>query len=123
MIDFFTSDVFLLLIAPSAGIILCALVFLLGFKPGKKKIRTVQATVTVKKIKRAYVRSLANAGVSGTDWYEYYAEFQPEKGKKLELQLPKEIYGAIEEGDRGMLTYDRHYFISFERNEEGISCD
>ena len=123
MIDFFTSDVFLLLILPSVGIILCALVLLFVFKPGKKKIRTVQATVTVKKIKRAYVRSLANAGVSGTDWYEHYAEFQPEKGKKLKLQLPKEIYDAIEEGDRGKLTYKGDYFVSFERNEEAVSDD
>ena len=103
----------LLILALVCVVILFALIFTGG---KAKKISTVQATVTVKKIKRAYVRSLANAGVSGTDWHEYYAEFRSEKGKKLELQLPKEIYDAIEEGDRGKLTYKGDSFVAFDKS-------
>ncbi len=54
-----------------------------------------------KKIKRAYSRALANAGISGSSWYEYYAVFQTEKGKTIELQLPKDIYDITEEGNKG----------------------
>ncbi len=80
------------------------------------KKRTVQAQVITKKIKRAYSKALAKAGISGADWLEFYAVFRTEKGKKLELQLPKEIYNEISEGDKGQLTYKGYNFISFDRN-------
>ena len=82
----------------------------------KKKTRTVQAKVLTKKIKRAYDHKLARVGVSGADWLEYYAVFKPEKGKAVELQLPKEIYDSIEENDKGQLTFNDYKFISFDKN-------
>lgn len=80
-----------------------------GLKKG-----TVQAEVISKEIKRPYAN--AKARICGTDWFEYYAVFRTEKGKKLELQMPKEIYDVIEEGDKGQLSFKGYYFISFDKN-------
>lgn len=78
--------------------------------------RIVQAEVITKEIKRPCSKAPAKAKISGTDWFEFYAVFRTEKGKKLELQMPKEIYDEISEGDKGQLIYKGHYFISFDRN-------
>ncbi len=94
-------------------VILFALILTSGTR---KKIRTVQAQVLTKKIKRAYVHKLARVGVSGADWLEYYAVFKLEKGTTIELQLPKEIYDSIEENDKGQLTFNDYKFISFDKN-------
>lgn len=66
MIDFFASDVFLLVIAPSAGIILCVLVFLLALKLGKK--RSAQVRVTEKCKRRAYKRFIVAFDKSGRNF-------------------------------------------------------
>lgn len=116
MNDFLNSDEFFLFVIPGAGIFLFVLLLVLIFKPRRKKVRTVQSEVLTKKIKRAYIKSVAAARVSGMDWLEYYAVFRTEKGKKVELQLPKEIYDGIEEGDKGQLTFDKDRFISFDKN-------
>lgn len=94
-------------------VVLFALIFTSGTR---KRVLTVRAQVLTKKIKRAYVGKLARKGVSGYDWYEYYAVFRTEKGKNIELQLPDDIYNSIEEGDKGQLTFDRYRFISFDKN-------
>ncbi len=102
---------------PVFALIGIVILFVLIFTSGtRKKVRTVQAEVLTKKVKRAYVHKLAKVGVSGVDWYEYYAVFKPEKGKSVELQMPKEIYDSIDEGDMGQLTFDRDRFISFDKN-------
>lgn len=104
----------------SLGVFVVAFVILIIAQTVKSirnmKKRTVQAEVISKEIKRPYTKAIAKARVSGTDWFEFYAVFLTEKGKKLELQVPKEIYDAIEEGDKGQLTYKGYYFISFDRN-------
>ena len=82
----------------------------------RKKVRTVQAEVVAKKTKRVYNSTLAKAGVSGSSWYEYYAVFKVETGKKAKLQLQKEVYDLIEEGDKGQLTFKGYNFISFDKN-------
>ena len=82
----------------------------------RKKVRTVQAEVVAKKTKRVYNSTLAKAGVSGSSWYEYYAVFKVETGKTIELQLPKDIYDIIEEGNKGQLTFKGYNFISFDKN-------
>ena len=90
------------------------------------KKRTIQAEVISKEIKRPYTKAIAKAGVSGTDWFEFYAVFLTEKGKKLELQMPKEIYdevnderaavikqtylNAVEKGDRNVYFIDGEEF-------------
>lgn len=83
----------------------------------RKKLRTVQAEVLTKKIKRAYINKLAKVGVSSGSWFEYYAVFGLENGKKKELQLPQDIYDSIEEGDKGQLSFKDYMFISFEKEE------
>ena len=108
------------ILSVSLGIFVVAFVILIIAQTVKSirnmKKRTVQAEVISKEIKRPYTKAIAKAGVSGTDWFEFYAVFRTENGKKLELQMPKEIYDAIEEGDKGQLTYKGYYFISFDRN-------
>lgn len=108
------------ILAISFGIFVVAFVILIIAHTVKSirnmKKRTIQAEVISKEIKRPYTKAIAKAGVSGIDWFEFYAVFLTEKGKKIELQMPKEIYDAIEEGDKGQLTYKGYYFISFDRN-------
>ncbi len=82
----------------------------------RKRLRTLQAEVLTKKIKRVYINKLAKVGVSGGSWFEYYAVFQLESGKKKELQLPQEIYDSIEEGDKGQLSFKDYNFVSFDKN-------
>lgn len=108
------------ILSVSLGIFVVAFVILVIVNTVKSirnmKKRTVQAEVISKEIKRPYSKAIAKARISGVDWFEFYAVFRTEKGKKLELQMPKEIYDAIEESDKGQLTYKGHYFISFDRN-------
>ena len=111
-------DDILFVALPVILIVICVVYFVVSgiLSMKRKKLRTVQAQVLTKKIKRPYVPSLANAGVSGVNWYEFYAVFQTEKGEKLELQLPKEVYENIEEGDKGQLSFKDYHFISFDKN-------
>lgn len=108
------------ILSVSLGVFVVAFVILIIVQTVKSirnmKKRTVQAEVMTKEIKRPYSKALAKAGVSGSSWFEFYAVFRTEKGKKLELQMPKEIYDEITEGDKGQLIYKGHYFISFDRN-------
>ena len=108
------------ILSVSLGVFVVAFVILIIVQTVKSirnmQKRTVQAEVIPKEIKRPYSKSLAKARVSGIDWFEFYAVFRTEEGKKLELQMPKEIYDAISEGDKGQLTYKGYYFISFDRN-------
>ncbi len=111
-------DDLLFVALPVILIAICVIYFIVSgiLSLKRKKLRTVQAKVISKKIKRAYVHSLANAGVSGSDWYEFYAVFQTEKGEKLELQLPREVYESINDGDKGQLSFKDCLFVSFDKS-------
>ena len=111
------DDIIISYIIPMFAVISTSVVFVLIFTSGtKRKVRTVQAEVLSKRIKRAYITRVAIARVSGMDWYEYYAAFLTEKKKTVELQLPKEIYDSIKEGDKGQLTFGKDRFVSFDKN-------
>ena len=68
---------------------------------------TVSATVVAK---RTYVQHYDDGSVT-----HYYATFQSESGKRLELHIPRNQIGYLVEGDRGNLTFQGTRFLGFER--------
>jgi len=80
------------------------------------KSGSIHAEVVSKRIGRSYDKRVAQAGFSGVCNFEYYVKFRLDGDKVLELQCPCKVYNRISEGDRGMLTYNRHYFISFDES-------
>lgn len=99
------------------AVIVTVVVILVIFTREKDKIPksgTVNAEVLSKRIGRSYNTRAARAGVSGLSHFEYYVKFRLDNGKNFELQCPDEVYKRINEGDKGMLTYERHYFVSFD---------
>ena len=45
----------------------------------------------------------------------YFITFEVESGDRLELQIPRDEFGLIIEGDFGDLTFQGTRFVSFER--------
>ena len=45
----------------------------------------------------------------------YFATFQFESGDRLELEIPRDRFGYLVEGDKGKLTFQGTRFLSFER--------
>lgn len=45
----------------------------------------------------------------------YYVTFQVESGDRIELQIPRDEYGYLVEGDRGKLTFQGTRYVSFQR--------
>ena len=45
----------------------------------------------------------------------YFATFQFESGDRLELEIPRDQFGYLVEGDRGKLHFQGTRFLNFER--------
>ena len=45
----------------------------------------------------------------------YFATFQFESGDRLELEIPRDRFGYLVEGDRGKLHFQGDRFLDFER--------
>ncbi len=45
----------------------------------------------------------------------YYATFQFESGDRLELEIPRDRFGYLVEGDTGKLSFQGTRFLGFER--------
>ena len=45
----------------------------------------------------------------------YFATFQFESGDRLELEIPRDRFGYLVEGDRGKLTFQGTRFLDFQR--------
>lgn len=82
----------------------------------KQKSGTVRATVVCKKTKIPKNSHLPDGYTLKIDGLENYVTFRMEGDEEAEFYVNAEIFADIEEGDEGILTYDRHYFISFEKN-------
>ena len=113
MIDFFTSDLFFLVIAPAAGIAFCVLLLVLALSPGKK--RSAQVRITEKNKRIAYKRVGSKGSTFGICIPEYYVTFCLENGKKLERQCSEELCNEIQVGDEGIMTYNR-FIVAFDKN-------
>ena len=46
---------------------------------------------------------------------DYFATFQFESGDRLELEIPRDRFGYLVEGDRGKLHFQGTRFLDFER--------
>ena len=46
---------------------------------------------------------------------DYYATFQFESGDRLELEIPRNQFGYLVEGDKGKLTFQGTRFLEFQR--------
>lgn len=45
----------------------------------------------------------------------YFATFQFESGDRLELEIPRDRFGYLVEGDKGKLTFQGTRFLDFQR--------
>lgn len=115
MSDFFTSDLFFLVIAPAVGITFCILLLVLAVSPGKK--RSAQVRITEKCIKREYKRVGSKGNAYGIVLPAYCVTFRLENGKKRERRCSEELYNEIQVGDEGILTYNR-FIIAFDKNND-----
>ena len=75
---------------------------------------TVEATVVAKRGHTTHHHDAGNLSHSHSST-TYYATFQFESGDRLELQIPRERYGYLVEGDRGQLTFQGTRFLDFTR--------
>lgn len=113
-----TDALIYIMVIPFVGILLVG-VLLAVFLRDKNKVPksgSFCAEVFSKRIGRSYDKRVAQAGISGVCKFEYYVKFRLDGDKVLELQCPCKFYNRISEGDRGILTYDRHCFISFDKS-------
>ncbi len=46
---------------------------------------------------------------------DYYTTFQFESGDRLELEIPREEFGYLVEGDKGNLTFQGTRYLNFDR--------
>ena len=77
----------------------------------KRNDRFPQLTMPASVVaKRTYVRL-----DDGESFTFYYATFQFENGKRLELTIPRNQIGYLIEGDQGHLTFQGSRFLGFER--------
>lgn len=77
---------------------------------------TVAATVVAKRDQiHRHHHSTGTGMLHHTTTTTYYATFQFESGDRLELQIPRERYGYLVEGDRGQLTFQGTRFLDFTR--------
>lgn len=77
-------------------------------KKSKAPVMTVPATFLSKEVKPGTYR--AGRSVMG---FSFLVNFATEDGVKLELFAYEEEFGALEEGTRGLLTYQDRYFLAF----------
>lgn len=75
---------------------------------------TVEATVVAKRGHTTHHHDAGNMHHSHSST-TYYVTFQFESGDRLELQIPRERYGYLVEGDRGQLTFQGTRFLDFTR--------
>ena len=108
IIDFLFPILFLAVFGLAFGTIVGTLV-----KNGKQERKnnasprlTSEATVVTK---RTHVRG-DHAHTT------YFATFQFESGDRLELQIPRDKFGYIVEGDSGKLHFQGTRFLDFERH-------
>mgnify|MGYP004467695205 CR=1 FL=1 len=57
----------------------------------------------------------ANGMVMHSSSTTYYATFEFDSGDRLELMVPRDQYGYLAEGDRGILQFQGTRFLSFVR--------
>ena len=79
---------------------------------------TVPATVVAKRTNVSHHHH--NHGVDHVGHHtststSYYVTFQVESGDRMELHMAGHQYGLLVEGDRGKLTFQGTWFLSFER--------
>lgn len=107
---------------PLVILVLCVIACLVIFRKRQTRTFSSAARVKAKDIKRPVesrrMRGFVNTGLSGCCPLECFITFILQNGKEIELQCTSEIYKLINEGDEGILTYDRYYFISFEKNTD-----
>lgn len=102
---------------PVLAVFLIGILVIMGARSIKKqKSGTVRATVVSKKTKIPRNSHLPDGYTLKIDGLENYVTFRMEGDEEAEFYVNAEIFADIEEGDEGILTYDRHYFISFEKN-------
>lgn len=74
-------------------------------------VETRSAVVTAKRTKVS--GGAGDAGVSTT----YYVTFESEGGGRREFRVRGDAYGALAEGDRGVLSYQGTRYLGFDRSE------
>lgn len=63
----------------------------------------------------AVVAKRTQVAAGGIGGQTYFATFEANGGQRLELEVPKDIYGVIAEGDLGVLTFVNDLCLEFER--------
>ncbi len=84
-------------------------------------VQTVDARVTAKRM-RVSGHSLCTAGntaamrgINSSTYTRYFATFEMENGKRLELSVKDSEYGMLAESDRGRLSFQGSRYLGFER--------
>ena len=96
-----------------------------AFRTKKKNDASPRLTVDAKIVTKRMDVSTHNRPVSGdatgahgyhsTTSTTYYATFQVESGDRIELEVPRNEYGLLVEGDTGRLTFQGTRYLGFAR--------
>ena len=87
----------------------------------RSPVQTVNARVAAKRMKvtghgmTAGRNTAAMNGLHSSTYTDYFATFETEDGRRLELGVKDSEYGMLAEGDRGSLTYQGTRYLGFER--------
>lgn len=83
---------------------------------------TVEARVVAKRMKvsghggTTTTRNISAMNtVSSSTYTRYFATFELENGRRLELGVKEHEYGMLAEGDQGRLSYQGTRYLGFER--------
>ena len=84
-------------------------------------LETVAARVTAKRMKVSghglygTGHTAATRGMGSSTYTRYFATFEMEDGKRLELGVKESEYGMLAENDRGRLSFQGTRYLGFER--------
>ena len=96
-------------------VLLCFVIFQLRILPFReKRTRAPEKTAPAKLTARRIESGTGNSGRSSGMGYSYILTFHTNTAEVLDLYAYETKYGALREGQNGILTWKGPYFISFQ---------
>ena len=92
------------------------------FRNNHSPLQTVNARVAAKRMKVSGhgMHTMGNVsamnGVHSPTYTRYFATFETEDGRRVELGVRDSEYGMLAENDRGLLSFQGTRYLGFERN-------
>lgn len=90
-------------------------------RDNRSPVQTVEARITAKRMKvSGHGTTMAGHAaamhpMNTSTWTQYFATFETEDGRRLELGVNDSQFGMLAENDRGQLSFRGTRYLGFER--------